>query len=647
VTFALADINAMDRAAFTTALGFVFELSPWVVERAHAAGPFASREALHGAMMAALEAAADADKLALIRAHPELAGKAAIAGALTAESLSEQARAGLDRLTPDEYARFHALNAAYGARFGFPFIICARLNDKAAILAAMERRLGHDEATEVAEALAQIGDISRLRLFDTVAAPASADGLAALTAAVRRDLDLIDHGAPGWVRSQDGVLDVAIVGGGQSGLGAAFGLMLQRVRNILVLDENPAGREGPWDTYARMITLRTPKTLTTIDFGMPNLTFRAYWEAQHGAEGWAALDKIPRSDWMAYLRWYRHTLGIPVRNGAKVVRLEPQDGLHRVKLADGEVLLARKVILATGIQGGGEWHAPAFITQALPRARWAHTSQAIDYRALSGRRIAILGGGASAFDNAQHALKLGVAQAHVFVRRPALPRVNPIRFMEAAGFPRHFARFDDATKYAVIDSFLTRNQPPTNDTFERAAAYPGFALHLGSPWLEVRETGEAIAVTTPKGVFEYDFLVLSTGLKTDLSLRPELAAVADDIALWRDRFTPPLAAANPQIDAHPYLGPGFELQGKTADASARLHGLFNFNYSALASLGLSAAALSGMKFALPRLVNAVTGQLFIDDREANLGGYYDYDEPEFVGEWPKASAETHARGSRS
>jgi len=168
MTLALADVNAMDEAGFTHALGFVFELSPWVVTRAHAAQPFASREALHAAMMAVLEAAPETDRLALIRAHPELAGKAAIAKTLTAESAREQAGAGLDRLTPDEFARFHALNAAYGAKFGFPFIICARLNDKTSILSAMTRRLAHDPKGEIDEAIAQIGLISRLRLFDAV-----------------------------------------------------------------------------------------------------------------------------------------------------------------------------------------------------------------------------------------------------------------------------------------------------------------------------------------------------------------------------------------------------------------------------------------------------------------------------------------------
>jgi len=166
----LARLNSMNRTGFATALGFAFELSPWVVERAWDERPFTSIEALHAAMMAVLDAASTEDKLALIRAHPELAGKAAIARSLTAESTAEQASAGLDRLTPEEFARFHQLNAAYNARFGFPFIICVRLNDKASILRAMEARAANDEAAEIAEAILQIGLISKLRLLDAVTA---------------------------------------------------------------------------------------------------------------------------------------------------------------------------------------------------------------------------------------------------------------------------------------------------------------------------------------------------------------------------------------------------------------------------------------------------------------------------------------------
>jgi len=157
----LAEVNALDEAAFVARFGALFEHSPWVVERAAALRPF---DELLGGLMSAVYRASPEEQLALIRAHPELAGKAAIDRTLTDASAAEQASAGLDRLTPAEYARFHALNHAYSARFGFPFIICVRLTDKAGILAAIEDRLQNDRAAEISTALGQIGEIVRLRL---------------------------------------------------------------------------------------------------------------------------------------------------------------------------------------------------------------------------------------------------------------------------------------------------------------------------------------------------------------------------------------------------------------------------------------------------------------------------------------------------
>ena len=139
----------------------LFEHSPWVEARADERPSSGDR---HADLVAVMYDATAEEQLALIRAHPELAGKAAIDRTLTEASAAEQASAGLDRLTPEEYARFHDLNAAYRARFDFPFIICVRLTDKAGILAAMERRLGNERDAEIATALEQIGEIVRLRL---------------------------------------------------------------------------------------------------------------------------------------------------------------------------------------------------------------------------------------------------------------------------------------------------------------------------------------------------------------------------------------------------------------------------------------------------------------------------------------------------
>jgi len=471
--------------------------------------------------------------------------------------------------------------------------------------------------------------------------------LEALNDRVKRDLSYLDFGAPDWVRPrthpEGHVYDVVIVGGGQSGLGIAFGLLRERISNILVIDENPEGFEGPWETYARMATLRTPKHLTSVDLGIPSLTFRAWWEAQAGEESWDRIDKIPRGDWMNYLRWYRKVLELPVINETKLKLIEPgADGIHRLHLegagAPTDRLLARKVVLATGIQGGGEWHVPPMIEDNLPRRLYAHTSEPIDFEALKGKKVAVLGGGASAFDNANFALAAGVAEAHVFVRRKTLPRINPIRQMEGSGMIPRYPSLTDAEKYAVMTHFFLHNQPPTNDTFERASSWPGFRLHLGAPWLGVKAALDGAEVTTPQGKFFFDFLIVSTGLLTDPALRPELSLVERHIARWADRYSPPEGEANPLLDAHPYLTPGYAFTPRDESGIAPLHGIFTFSYSALVSNGVSASALSGMKYGIPRLVTAVADQLFRDDRERILGDFFAYDVEEFVGEWPKKKA---------
>ena len=161
-------LNALDRAAFTARVGGVFEGSPWVAERAWSARPFDGLPALHQALGRALGAASHDERRALIEAHPDLAGQAALAGLLTPESSGEQAAAGLDRLSPAEVAEFEQLNAAYRARFGFPFVICARRTDKEAMLHGLRTRVEQTRSREEATALDEIGKIAWLRLQDLV-----------------------------------------------------------------------------------------------------------------------------------------------------------------------------------------------------------------------------------------------------------------------------------------------------------------------------------------------------------------------------------------------------------------------------------------------------------------------------------------------
>jgi OHCU decarboxylase len=154
-----------DQQGFVARFGGVFEHSPWVAERAWERRPFSSVAALHAAMMDALGKASAAERLALVRAHPELAGREAVGGSLTVDSSGEQGRLGFTSLSKDEFSRITKINRAYREKFGFPCIVALRLHaTRASVMAEMERRLGNNADTELASALEQIGHITRGRL---------------------------------------------------------------------------------------------------------------------------------------------------------------------------------------------------------------------------------------------------------------------------------------------------------------------------------------------------------------------------------------------------------------------------------------------------------------------------------------------------
>ena len=161
----------MGREEFVARFGSLFERSPWIAEGAWRARPFDDLDGLHAAFVRTVREAPEERRVALIRAHPDLAGKAALAGELTEESANEQASAGLDRLSPEEYERFHRLNAAYREKFDLPYVVCVRDNTKESIFAGAERRLANTREEEIWTALREISRISRLRLEDLVDGP--------------------------------------------------------------------------------------------------------------------------------------------------------------------------------------------------------------------------------------------------------------------------------------------------------------------------------------------------------------------------------------------------------------------------------------------------------------------------------------------
>ena len=466
---------------------------------------------------------------------------------------------------------------------------------------------------------------------------AAAPGLDDLAARVRRDLEQLAYPRRAWLaprRTAGGqaIHDVIIVGAGQGGLATAFALMRERVTNLLVVDQNPLDRAGPWLTFARMRTLRTPKHVTGPDLGIPNLTPEAFYEACHGEGSWRALGLLPKETWAAYLAWYRRTLEIPVRADTRVgaLRWDAAASAWQVPCNDTEILHARRVVLATGIEGSGAWEVPAMLRDALPTARYAHTRWDIDFAALAGKRVAVLGAGASAFDNAAMALEHGAREVRLCFRRHALVNVNAYRWAESVGFLKHAGDLPDADKWRFIRQILRMGQLPPADTYERARQHPGFHLHASCAWQGVEARGDGVSIHTEAGAtHEADFVIAGTGFITDLKRRPELAELEPHIARWADRYSPPAAERHDDLLRHPYLGPGFELTERTPGAAPYLRNLYNYTFGCLPSLGFGGASISGMKYSLPRLVAGITGSLFVEDRDAHFESLRRFAEAEF------------------
>jgi len=465
----------------------------------------------------------------------------------------------------------------------------------------------------------------------------SVEGLEQLAERVRRDLEFLGYPARPWLAARKTrrgapVLDVLIVGAGQGGLATAFALMRERVTNLLVVDENPIDRAGPWLSFARMRTLRTPKHVTGPDLGLPSLTPRSWYEAQHGEGSWAKLGLIPKDGWAAYLAWYRQTLGIPVRPDTRVgaLRFSVEDAAWEVPCAGAETLYARRVILSTGIDGSGQWDVPALIRDGLPRRLWSHTRDDIDFAALAGKRVAVLGAGASAFDNASTALDHGAREVCLCFRRPELVKVNAYRWAEFVGFLKHFGELPDADKWRFVVQIQEMGQLPPADTYARAQRHPGFKLHPGCAWKAVDAHGDTVTITSGSGErHQVDHVIVGTGFVTDLARRPELGAVEADIARWADRYRPPDGDRFPDLLRHPYLGPSFEFTEREPGRAPHLRTLYNFTFGGLLSLGFGGASISGMKYGVQRLVGGVTGSLFVEDREEHLESLRRFAEVEF------------------
>jgi cation diffusion facilitator CzcD-associated flavoprotein CzcO len=460
--------------------------------------------------------------------------------------------------------------------------------------------------------------------------------LAELEARVRSDLAKIAHPIAPWLRPRPApggrdALDVLIVGAGQSGVAAAFGLMRSQVTNILTLDKAEAGQEGPWLSYARMHTLRSPKHFTGPDLDIPSLTYQSWHEARFGADDWEALTLIPRTLWAEYLLWVREVTGVRVRNGCELVDIAPAPGgllAATVKTKTGtDVLYARKILLATGQDAMGRWHIPEPL-QHLPSTRLASGAEPIDFEALRGKTVAVIGAGATAFDNAATALEAGAAAVHLLCRRAHIQLVQPYLWLTFRGFLRHLSDLDDAWRWRFMRGVLDMREGFPQATFDRCARFPQFHLHQGAAIESATDAADAVHLQTTAGLFKADFVISGAGTLIDFSARPELQRCAANIATWSDRYTPPEDEQQPRLGRFPYLADDYSLTERTPGATPWISDIHLFAIASTMSFGASGSSINAMTTAIPKLVHGLTRGLFRGDVEQHWASFKAYDVPQ-------------------
>ncbi|GLQ11903.1 oxidoreductase [Devosia yakushimensis] len=473
--------------------------------------------------------------------------------------------------------------------------------------------------------------------------------LAQLEENLARDRAWLNLPAKPWVPttsiSGDPVLDVAVVGAGMLGLVTLAALRNIGIEAIRAFDRAPAGREGPWITSARMQTLRTSKDAAGPALGLPSLTFRAWYEAQFGADAFAQMTRIPREIWMDYLLWYRKVLDLPVDNDSAVTGLALRDdGLLALTVEHSgrsRPVLARRVILATGIDGLGVPNLPAF-ARTVPPHFIAHSSDIFDVATLAGKRVAVIGAGASAMDNAAAALEAGAARVDIFIRRPDIPRIDKFTGIGSRGLTFGYVGLPDADKWRYMVEGERAQIPPPRHSVLRVSAHANAHFHLASPVIALAERDGAIEIETPKGRYPADFAIFATGFSADLSQRPEFADLAGKVRLWRDAYHPPAGLEHPGLGDMPYLGPGFEFL-PAEGAPPAVSNIYCFSYPAVPSHGKITSGIPSIGEGATRLARAIARSLFVEDRSLHLDAFTRFSVPELLGdEWTDADEKAPA-----
>lgn len=472
-------------------------------------------------------------------------------------------------------------------------------------------------------------------------APATdADSARALEALAARAMRWLGPEPGNWVRPRAGAdHNVVVLGAGHSGLGIGYGLRRKGIGGVTIIDQAEPGQAGIWRGIARMHQLRTPKTQAGPEGNNVMLGVRAWYETLHGPGAFDALDRVPRLVWADYLDWFQATTKTPVRYRTRLVEIEPAGDLLRLHLvSDGasRVETTRKLVLANGYGGAGGAGLPDYVKD-LPARLWTHSTGQIPFQSFRGKVIAVVGAGANAFDAAGVALESGAAEVHLFDRRKYVDYVlAPAAATPPGAAPRPAAPpvdrgFGGVTEYNsdLPDLVRWRNfvladtRPATvpYDSMMRAVKFSNFHLHLDTSLANATAAGERLAARANGRPMRFDHLIAGTGYRIDLPAQPELKNIHGSIALWGDRFAPPVGEPNPAGAMHPYLGSGFEFLARAAGEAPYLRNIHCFNLAAELSAGILVGDIGSMVFH-PRLVAAIARDLYAESVDMAVHEHY-------------------------
>jgi cation diffusion facilitator CzcD-associated flavoprotein CzcO len=302
-------------------------------------------------------------------------------------------------------------------------------------------------------------------------------------------------------------------------------------------------------------------------------------------------------------------------------------------------VFARKVVMATGREGLGAPYIPDFL-ESLPRERWAHSADAIDFAALRDRRVVVVGVGASAVDNAAEALEAGAASVRLLIRRKQMPRVNKLMGIGSPGFSHGYPALSNLWRWRFMHYAGSEQTPAPRDSTLRVSRHPNGSFHFGCAIRSMTMGGDTVQIDTVNGKrFEADFVIACTGFRVDPQARPELAGYADRIATWADRFTPPEGLESEELASFPYLAPSFAFTEREPGTAPWLKDIHCYNYAATLSLGKVSGDIPAVSAGAASLARSIAAEFYAEDIETHYQALLAYQKPELLGdEWTDAEA---------